>query len=481
MTLDLFAPATEQIHWLKSGEISSEALLDAYIARADEVNPALNTIVSRNVEQARQLAKSFDARRAQGEDLGSLQGLPMTLKDSYDVDGLPAVSGAPALANRPPEANDALVVQKLKAAGAIIWAKTNTPLYTGDIQTYNDVYGVTNNPYDLTRTPGGSSGGSAAALAAGLTPLEVGSDIGGSLRIPAHNCGIYSLKPTHGLLSLKGHVPPAPNVDIPEPDLAVPGPMARTPEDLALLLSILVGSSEEIVRSASLSGLRIALWQEPAFELGGESARALDDVVGIATAAGASVEIDKPLADGMALMEIYQRLLIPIVTAGLPTLTRTAFRLARPFARLLRKKGTISLFNSIVSATQSPEALRAVRRERQALKEACARFFEGYDLLIAPVTSVEAIPHNNKREFYRRQISVDGRQVKYATLYQWISLATTCHLPAVIVPMRQTAAGLPVGVQLIGPEGADQKLIAIAQRLAEVISPLSKPAVHSFS
>ena len=290
MSIDLLAPATEQINWLTTGQISSAELLEAYIARAEKFNPAINAIVAQNLEQARQTAREMDSRRANGETLGPLNGLPMTIKDSYDVDGLPAVCGVPKLANRPPETEDAYVVKRLKAAGAILWGKTNTPLYAGDIQTFNKVYGVSNNPYDLDRTPGGSSGGAAAALASGLTPLEVGSDIGGSLRTPAHFCGVCALKPTHGLISLKGHVPPDPGLDVPEPDLAVAGPMARNMRDLELLMSIIAPEMAHVSVSSALADCNVAIWHEENFPIGAEVDQAITIVKQVLLEQGGSVK-----------------------------------------------------------------------------------------------------------------------------------------------------------------------------------------------
>ncbi|MEM9777271.1 MAG: amidase family protein [Chloroflexota bacterium] len=475
MTLDLNASATEQINWLATGQVTSEELLEAYIARAEKVNPALNTIVSQNLEMARHMAKDFDQRRASGENLGPLNGLPMTLKDSYDVDGLPAVCGEPALADRPPEATDAFVVEKLKAAGAIIWGKTNTPHLTGDIQTYNAVYGTTNNPYDTARTPGGSSGGAAAALAAGLTPLEVGSDIGGSLRTPAHNCGVMALKPTYGTISLKGHVPPMPWIDVPDPDLAVAGPMARTVDDLNLLFSILAPDAPHETIPTAIPSCRIAVWRENKFELGSEVAGAMDHLIKVIKDSGGRVKSDRPVKDGDHLIDVYQRLLIPIVTAGLPAATKFLFKCLRPFAKLFAKKGQMAFSNTILSATQTKEQISQTKQERSKLKAACDRFFENYDVLISPVTSVPAILHNNEITMERRKIDIDGQPASYMTLYQWISLATACHLPSVVIPIKQSAGGMPIGLQLIGREGSDRKILAIARLFANALAPIDQP------
>ncbi len=210
MDLDLATATTTDLTMaIRRRELSSRELLDFLLARADLVNPALNAIVARDAERAREAAATADEQTARGNQTGPLHGLPMTVKDVWETEGLVTTSGAPELAQYVPSA-DALAVRRLKAAGAIIFGKTNTPLYAGDWQTYNDVYGRTSNPWDVTRTAGGSSGGAAAAIAAGLTPLELGSDIGGSIRNPSHYNGIYGLKPSWGVVPVRGHIPGPP-------------------------------------------------------------------------------------------------------------------------------------------------------------------------------------------------------------------------------------------------------------------------------
>lgn len=469
MQMDLGASATTQIRWLSEGSTSSEALLDAYRQQYEKINPALNAVVATDFEAAQTLARDFDQRRARGENLGPLGGLPMTVKDSYDVDGLPAVCGDPSLSSREARTDDAEIVRRLKEAGAIIWGKTNTPLHAGDIQTYNEVYGVTNNPHDHARTPGGSSGGAAAALAAHLTPLEIGSDIGGSLRTPAHNCGVCALKPTYGIIPLKGHVPPPPGVEGPDPDLAVAGPMARNLEDLSLLLSIVAPEAAAHAATTDLSDLRVAVWEERDFTLGQDVARTLKTLADSAAHHGASVSPGSPEIDGKHLVDVYQRLLMPIVTAALPPLVRASFKAGRVAARLTAKKGEMTLANTMISATQTPKELKQTQHDRAVMKEACTSFFQNFDVLIAPVTSVPAIPHNNKKEFYSRRIDVDGKIVRYTTLFEWISLATACHLPSAVIPCGKSKDGLPIGLQFIGAEGNDRRVVDIAREFETLL------------
>ena len=237
-----YRTAGDLVKALADRQVSSRELVDGAISRIEALDPKINAVVVRDFDRARTAADAADAALAKGERR-ALLGVPMTVKEQYAVAGLPTTWGDPKNKDRKAEV-DALVVQRLKAAGAVILGKTNVPLNLADWQSFNEVYGTTNNPWDLSRTPGGSSGGSAAALAAGFVPLELGSDIGGSLRAPAHFCGVFSHKPTLDLVPLRGSGPPQiPAVPV-RGDLAVFGPMARSAADLALELKVLAGPDE---------------------------------------------------------------------------------------------------------------------------------------------------------------------------------------------------------------------------------------------
>ncbi|HYG27455.1 MAG TPA: amidase family protein, partial [Caulobacteraceae bacterium] len=248
--------ATDQLEALASGAVTSEALLRAALARNEQLKGRLNAVVVTDIDRALERAREIDAARAAGARLGPLAGLPMTIKDTLDVEGMPASAGVARFRER--EAADAEVVARVRAAGAVIWGKTNVPVMAADFQSYNRLYGTTNNPWDLERTPGGSSGGACAAVATGITALEVGSDIGGSLRTPASFCGVFSHKPTWGMVSQEGHIPPLPGVHV-EPDLNVVGPMARSARDLRLLLSIISGPLAPAAPPAELKDLKVGL------------------------------------------------------------------------------------------------------------------------------------------------------------------------------------------------------------------------------
>src|SRR5437016_1800210 len=271
-----FASATQLANEIRDRHIGCVELLEFYLARAERHNPALNAIVVWQVDQARERARAADAALARGERWGPLHGIPMTVKESFNVAGLPTTFGNPLWRDNIADGN-AFLIDRLLQAGAIVFGKTNVPYMLADAQSYNDIYGTTNNPWDPTRSPGGSSGGEAAALAAGLSALGAGSDIAGSLRNPAHYCGVYGHKPSWGLISPRGHT--ASDAVTPT-DISVVGPMARHAEDLDLALRVLAGPDLlqqaawkvelPAPRGRKLSDYRVAVWaDEPIAEIDG--------------------------------------------------------------------------------------------------------------------------------------------------------------------------------------------------------------------
>ena len=309
--------ATAQLQALESRRISAAELLDLVIARWRGQHAQINAVVAVDLDRARARARAVDELRLKGDPLGPLAGLPMTIKDTLDVEGLPASSGLAALKRRGSVA-DAAVVAAARREGAVIWGKTNVPVMAADWQSYNALYGATNNPWDLTRTPGGSSGGAAAALATGVTALEIGSDIGGSLRVPASFCGVFSHKPTWGQVSQRGHVPPAPGT-LAERDLNVVGPMARSARDLRLLLSVInEGPLAAKAPPPELKELRIGVWlDEDSYPLDPEVRRSPPASPSRSRRCGAVAEAVRPV-DGAALMEAYQLLLMSAIQPDLP-------------------------------------------------------------------------------------------------------------------------------------------------------------------
>jgi amidase len=467
--------ATDQLQALAALRISARELLEASVVRMDRLNPKLNAVVSRDLDRAYTNARIIDERRARGQSLGPLGGLPMTVKDTFDVEGLPASAGVKALLER--TAEDAEVVARIRSADAIVWGKTNTPVYADDWQTYNSLYGTTSNPWDPTRTPGGSSGGSAAAVAAGITALEIGADIGGSIRVPASFCGVFAHKPTYGLVSQGGLVPP-PGV-VADLDLAVVGPMARSARDLRLLLSI-IGESPIPVQAppAELKRLNVALWlDEPTFPIDADTKATLEAFAKRLQATGAFVDQITCPVSAERLMSTYILLLFAIIGANLPWTERHLYELLRGPAKIARAMGANAL-----SWAQCVLAYTARHREwlqandiRAQLSDAMRRFFTQFDVLLAPISPTAAFPHD-QRPIRRRTLKCsDGHEIAYIEMLKWIALATVCGLPATAIPAGLNAQGLPVGVQIIGPRGGDVLTLAVAQAIDEQFGGFRAP------
>ena len=473
---DLLAlDATAQLSALASKRISAVELLRASMATNDQLKARLNAVVVTDPERALERARVIDDLRARGEALGPLAGLPMTVKDTFDVEGMPASAGLDRFRHR--TAADAVVVGHVRRAGAVIWGKTNVPVMAGDFQSYNRLYGVTNNPWDLERTPGGSSGGAAAATATGITALEIGSDIGGSLRTPASFCGVFSHKPTWGLVSQVGHVPPPPGVHI-EPDLNVIGPIARSARDLRLLLSVLEpGPIAAKAPPADLAGLKVGLWlDDPHFALDPEVRAVVEAFAAKLTACGAVVEPVVPV-DSRVLLDAFITLLLSLIGADLPAVARNGMIVGRPLARLARGlgAGSHSWAAASLAYTATHRDWLAADAVRGALGQQMKALFERQDVVIAPIDPVAAFPHDHKPFAARKLHSSAGQKIPYTAMLEWISLATALGLPATAVPAGQTNTGLPVGVQIIGPRGGDSRTLSVAQAIDEQVGGFEPP------
>ncbi|HEY0300486.1 MAG TPA: amidase family protein [Rhizomicrobium sp.] len=473
--VDTYATARSMLDDLRSKQVSARELLDAHIARNDEIEARINAVNATDIPRALKDAATIDAARAKGAELGPLAGLPMTIKDGFDVENMPAIAGNPALAGRAKDCADAALVAATRKAGAVIWGKTNVPFMLGDIQSYNAISGTTNNPYDVARTPGGSSGGAAAALACGVTPLEIGSDIGGSLRHPANFCGVTALKTTWGALDGRGHIPPMPDGYY-EADLGVYGPMARNTDDLKLLWSVLKGTKEQARRD--VKDARVAIWDE---EKSWPLAREVKDGVARAgaalAAAGAQVEHAKPDIDGVTLMDFYHTLLTPIVAYDMPQGMIDAFAGLREADRKIIDQGgpdaPMASFRYYSSAPH--REIIAATIKRQAHKDILAAFFARYDVIVMPISMVPAFPHQQEPSFPERLLEVDGVAVPYPWILNWISPATALHAPALAVPAGRTAAGLPVGVQIVGPWHGEDRLFDFAAAVEEGCGGFAPP------
>ncbi|MBJ7411183.1 MAG: amidase [Phenylobacterium sp.] len=461
--------ATSQLIALASKRVSAVELLKAALARHAQTHGDLNAVVAADPERALERARALDDARVRGEPLGPLAGLPMTVKDTFDVSGMAASSGLPELRRRMTE--DAAAVGHARRAGAIVWGKTNVPVMAADWQSANPLYGATNNPWDLKRTPGGSSGGAAAALAARVTPLEIGSDIGGSLRVPASFCGVFSHKPTWGLVSQRGHVPPSPGSHA-ERDLNVIGPMARSARDLRLLLSVIEnGPRAPKADPAYLKETRIGLWlDDPLCPLDSEVRGAIQAFADQLREAGVEVETIPSPVDMRALLHAYMTLLGGVLGEDLPPKTLRGMERMRFLMRgQVERAGPLSNAAMVMAYTARHREWMAADAVRARLRTEIAGAFERWHAILAPIAPVAAFPHD-RRPFQRRTLATsDGRTLPYNSMLTWISVATALRLPATAVPVGFTAGGLPVGAQLIGPHAGDARTLAIAQAIDENI------------
>jgi amidase len=477
-----YLSVTETARRIQSRQLSSRELLDHLLARVERSADALNAVVTLDVEGARRQADAADAALARGESTGPLHGVPMTIKDTLETAGMRTTAGFPPYAEHVP-ATDAVVVARLRAAGAIVFGKTNVPVLAGDWQSFNPVFGTTNNPWNVERTPGGSSGGSAAALAAGLTPLEVGSDIGGSIRVPAHWCGVYGHKPTHGILPCRGHVPGPPGA-LAEPDLAVVGPLARTAEDLELAVDLMAGPLPEDAagwrlelpapRKRRLQEFRVLAWLDDAdYPVDASVRERLAAAVDSLRAAGVTVDEGSPAGFRLApLAECYQRLLWPILMAGYPEETFQALA-AHAASAPADADGAMERMARFGTATHRDWL--AADETRAQMRAKLAPTFEDYDLWLMPVNQVSAIGHDHLEPMTARTLEFAGGVRPYVDLFAWISPATLLGLPATAMPAGLTAEGLPVGVQLAGPRLGDRTTMAFARLATGIVGEFQVP------
>lgn len=477
MTVDPFACATELLACLRSGNLSARELLEAQLARIEKHDAALNAVVTPDAARARIRAQALDEQKAGPR--GALHGLSATIKDSFETAGLLTTCGAPQWKRHVPAA-DAAAVDRLLAAGMVIIGKTNVPIYAGDVQSYNLLFGATSNPWDHARTSGGSSGGAAAAVAAGFSAFELGSDIGGSIRIPAHFCGVYGHKPTYGLVPLRGHIPPPPG-SLAVPDLGVAGPIARSAEDLGLLLDVLAdcgpGGALKLPepRARRLADFRVGAWLDDAnFPLDDTVREPLEQTLAALEKAGVGVDREaRPLSSLAENFDDYLRLLWPATTAhlsekALARLQETG-RAAEP--------GSVRRRLADYSGASHREWLR-VNEKRQQARARWKAYFDRYDVLLCPVDPVCAFPHDQSEDLIGRSIVINGAKRWYWEQLGWISLATFACLPATCAPVGRSRDGLPVGIQVIGPHGEDRTCIEFARLLAEVVPGFEPPPLY---
>ena len=466
-----FRTATELGAALRKREVSAVELAQDAIGRIERHDPKINAVCVRDFDRALNAARAADTARANGDER-PLLGIPLTVKESYNVAGLPTTWGMPEQRNFRP-AEDALAISRVKDAGLVILGKTNVPLGLGDWQSYNEIYGTTNNPYDLTRTPGGSSGGSAAALAAGYGPLSLGSDLAGSLRVPAFHCGVFAHKPTFALVPSRGHLPP-PFPPLPlDRDMAVIGPLARCAADLSLLLDIVAGPDPIEAGKAyklalppprhnELKDFRILVIDtDPVMPTNAVVRAAIDKLAGNLARAGARIERQSPLLpDFAASSRLFMRMLMsflaiafgPEIYAGAlaaaPNLPKDDLSLQAE-----RLRGIALSHRDWVMAESARGQLRAQWRE----------LFKNFDAVICPVMPTPAFPHDHSPDQEKRRINVDGNEYVYSDQMAWPGIANLPGLPATAIPTGLSPEGLPVGVQIVGPWLEDRTTLKLAE------------------
>lgn len=458
---------------LRRREVTSAALVAACEAAWRADNPRVNAVVVSDFERARAVARERDAELAAGHVRGPLHGVPFTIKESFDVAGWPTTVGDPAMRGNL-AARHACVVERLTNAGAVLLGKTNVPLWLRDWQSYNAVYGTTRNPHDLARTPGGSSGGSAAAVCTGMAFFDVGSDIGSSIRNPAHYCGIFSHKSTHGLVPLDGHgLPGGPLL----PDINVAGPLARSAADLEQVLAALAGPAGEAAcavryelprcEASDLSQIRFGmLTNHPLAEVDAEVEQCIVALGQMLEGRGAQVVWDaRPALDAAELMRTYT-LLLRASTCGY--LDDQAFDAAIAAAAAMPVGGDASYASlQYVGATLRHRDWLRLQPLRERYAAAWRALFERVDVLLCPAAATAAFPIDEAGAPWQRTLCVNGRPQPLTTQLFWAGHSGLCGLPSTVAPAGRTAAGLPVGVQIVAPLYHDLRSIRVASLLED--------------
>jgi len=476
--IDPFSSATTMLEALNKRQLSAVELFDLHLQRIERYNPALNAIVTFDFEHALQTAIAADQARSQGNH-GALLGLPITIKDTIDVAGLPGTAGAKRHQDRRPE-HDAPLVARVRDAGAVIMGKTNVPPYAGDWQADNPVFGRTNNPWDLSRTPGGSTGGGAAALAAGLTPLEFGSDIGGSIRIPAAFCGVFGHKPSDTAVPRNGHFPgsPLPNAAT---VLSALGPLARDAHDLQLAFDVIAGPAVgeatawhlqlPPARHEALSDFRVALLPPlPWLPVDDEILTALDSCVTTLSRAGCRVETATPegFGDFSNWYELFLKFLFVMMFIG------EEENKHRPQAEAMRQSGERYLQASADGIMASASDYIIWHGQRETYRAMWRTFFQDWDIVLIPTDIVPAFPHTDA-PYQQRTLTINGETVPYSRQSAYPAIATLAGQPSTAFPVGMTKNGLPIGLQAMGPYLEDRTPIRFASLVTRELGGFHRP------
>jgi amidase len=478
MSLDPFSSATEIATAIRLRRVSALEVLELYLRRIEKFNPALNAICTLDEKGARARAREADAARDRGELWGPLHGVPMTIKDALETAGLRTTGGYPPLANHVPK-RDATAVARLRAAGAILVGKTNVPPLSADGRADNPIFGRTNNPWNLERTPGGSTGGGAAAVAAGLSAFDVGSDLAASVRVPAHWCGLFGLKPTEGRVPNTGHIPELPGTTHALRHMNTLGPLARSVDDLATLLKVIAGPDDTDWETAPaplddtpaprLSSLKLAWCTRFAGETPSrETVQAIEGLMKKLAAAGCEArEAAPPAFDFEDAWETWAEIVIAerVVTQGEAARERVE-KLRTSLGELPVARGAAKGARAGVA-----EYMTALTR-RDRLISALEAFFRGCDAWLCPVAYGPAIGHVP----FGTPVDVDERKVPYflATTAFTSPFNLTGH-PAVVLPLAITREGLPIGVQVLGRRWSEPALLALASQLSLLTGAFRPP------
>jgi len=457
-----FWSTVQQAQGIRDGEFTSRELLELFIKRSEAINPQLNAVVTTDLEGARAAADAADAKIASGETVGPLHGIPITVKDALETKGIRSTGGATELHNHVPE-RDAPVVKAVKDAGAIVFGKSNLPRWSGDIQAYNEMFGTTVNPWNADRVPGGSSGGAAAAVSAGLTSFEIGTDIGGSIRFPASFCGTFGHKPSFGVVPSTGYIDHEFGGTT-EADVNVIGPIARSAEDLELLLELMLRKDGPLVASlaeppADIASLKVAAWlDDPFCPVDSKVRPVLESAVNNLEATGISVNrTARPDIDPEEAFSLGMWLVTSAMLQSMPAET----------------------LDDLDDEGASPQTTHREwldnHTRREGIRSKWAEFFGHYDAIIMPISPVPPFPHNHEGNFANRTLLSDGKERPYLDLVRWTILTGMAYLPSTTPPIGLDTDGLPVSFQVVGPYGGDYTTIRLARFIAEHSSGYQRP------
>lgn len=482
-----YATATELVVALAERQVSSVELTQAAIGRIKRYDDEINAVCVRDFDRALTAARAADEHWARAET-APLLGVPMTVKESFNVAGLPTTWGIPPFKDLR-STEDALAVARVKSAGAVVLGKTNIPLGLGDLQSYNSIYGTTNNPWDLKRTPGGSSGGSAAALAAGYGALSMGSDIAGSLRAPAHFCGIFAHKPTFGLLPGRGHTPPSTPPLPYERDLTVIGPMARSGKDLSLMFKLLAEPDDTTLgmayrlallppRHVDLADYRILVIDtHPLIPTATSLRNHIDEFARRIAQAGARVTRNTPLMpDQTEAARLYMRLLTSSLSSSLPL---------EVYENMRAQVATLAVDDLSLSSERLRGSVMSHRdwlvadSTRAQLRQRWRQLFIEFDVVLCPVVPTTAFLHDQSPDQWRRTIEIDGGNYDYGDQLVWAGIASAPGLPSTVVPIGQSEEGLPIGVQILGPMYEDWTSLRFAELIEQKFGGFVPPLLDT--